>query len=133
MNVHSVFLRDNCVLPDSVDVTRDSFGKRWSHIEGLSSPDLDRIIRHAGWHYIWLTGGKTSRGWAQTSEAAFNNALTRALSGVGHNCNAAEIDSIKMSNFAGVWVANVTVQSRQIQQSSLMEAETRYGQALEPQ
>jgi hypothetical protein len=130
VNLHSVFLRLNCVLPDSVDIGRHAFGKRWSRVEGLSSLDLDVIIRHAGWHYIWLTGDNSCRSWSRTSEVAIDKALTRALTAVPHDCNAAEIDSIKMATFAGFWIANVTLQGRRIQQSTFLEAETKQMQAL---
>ena len=130
MNLHSVFLRLNCVLPDSVDIGRHAFGKRWSRVEGLSSLDLDVIIRHAGWHYIWLTGDNSCRSWSRTSEVAIDKALTRALTAVPHDCNAAEIDSIKMATFAGFWIANVTLQGRRIQQSAFLEAATKQMQAL---
>jgi hypothetical protein len=130
VNLHSVFLRLNCVLPDSVDIGRHAFGKRWSRVEGLSSLDLDVIIRHAGWHYIWLTGDNSCRSWSRTSEVAIDKALTRALTAVPHDCNAAEIDSIKMATFAGFWIANVTLQGRRIQQSTFLEAEAKQMQAL---
>ena len=130
MNLHSVFLRHNCALPDSIDIRRHAFGNRWSQVEGLSSPDLDGMIRHAGWHYIWLTGGNSCRNWARTSEVAIDKALNRALTAVPHGCNAAEIDSIKMATFAGFWLANVTLQGRRIQQSTFLEAETKQMQAL---
>ena len=128
--MHSVFLRHNCALPDSVDIRRHAFVKRWSQVEGLSSPDLDVIIRHAGGHYIWLTGDNSCRSWSRTSEVAIDKVLTRALTAVPHDCNAAEIDSIKMATFAGFWIANVTLQGRRIQQSTFLEAETKHMQAL---
>ena len=57
-----------------------------------------------------------------TEESATQNAVTRALEGVAQRFNAAEFDSLKITHYPGFYVANVTMQSRNIQRNTSLDA-----------
>lgn len=61
-------------------------------------------------------------GCARTLEAAIDRALARALRAVTKRGNAAEFASVYVTELLGFLIAIVTVQSRQIQEHSLMES-----------
>jgi hypothetical protein len=118
---HSVFLRDSCILPDRVDPLRIPFGENWIQIEKIEAPAFDAMIRRAGWHFIWVQGASSRRGFGVTEESATQQALTRALKGIARRFNAAEFDSLRITNYPGFCVANVTMQARQIQQNTSLD------------
>ncbi len=122
MKLHCIFLRNGCILPSCLDPLREAFGKDWTHVEGVSSSGFDTMIRHAGWHFIWLRGSWSRMGCARTLEAAIDRALARALRAVTKRGNAAEFASVYVTELLGFLISIVTVQSRQIQEHSLMES-----------
>jgi hypothetical protein len=129
VKLHSVFLRSSCVLPHSLDPLREPFGENWTHVEEIAAPDLDRMIRQAGWHFIMVSGAFFRRGFARTQEEAIHRALARALKAVARRCNAAEFNSVQVTEFAGFHIANVIVQPRQIRQyTSLDVSDERHPQ-----
>jgi hypothetical protein len=72
--------------------------------EALVSVDV--VIRHAGWHYLWLTGDNSCRSWSRTSEVAIDKALTRALTSpnvnrIGQDAVVTQQDRVHIHNFAG--------------------------------
>jgi hypothetical protein len=118
---HSVFLRDSCVLPDHVDPARVPFGQNWTQIEKIEAFTFDAMIRRAGWHFIWVQGACSRRGFGATEDSATHQALTRALKGIAQRFNAAEFDSLRITNYPGFCVANVTMQARRIQRNTSLD------------
>lgn len=116
MNPHSVFLRSGCILPDRLDPNRQSVSEAWTMVEEIPALVFDTMIRQAGWHFIWLQGACSRRGYGLTQETATRRALLRALKGIPKRFNAAELDSVEISQYPGFQIANVTVQPIQIQQ-----------------
>jgi hypothetical protein len=127
MKMHSVFLRSSCILPDRLDPLQQSVCEGWSVVEEISAPVLDTMIRQAGWHFMWLQGACSRRGFGSTQAVATHRAVVRALKGVSRRFNAAEFDAVHVTKYPGFQIANVTVQPRQIQQhASLNIAEERH-------
>ena len=122
MRLHSVFLRDDCILPDSLDPLRHPSGEHWTWVQDIPSSVFDTMIRQAGWNYIWMMGCCSRRGFAREQEAAIEKGLARALGAVKCQANAAEFDSVLVARFLGFHLANVTVQRRRIQESSTLAA-----------
>ncbi len=122
MRLHSVFLRNECILPEPLDPLRTPFGVHWTHVEEIPSSVFDTMIRQAGWHFIWMTGSCSRRGYAQTEAKAIERALGRALEAISTQSNAADFDSVHVTRYLGLHVASVTVQRRRIQQHSALEA-----------
>jgi len=116
MKLHSVFLRSNCTLPSYLDPLREPFGSSWTHVQELTAPVFDTMIRHAGWHYICVDGTRSRRGLGVTRDDATDRAIARALGVVTGQCNAAELDFVQVTKYPGFHVARVTIQPRQIQQ-----------------
>jgi len=131
VKLRSVFLREECVLPSRLDPLREPVGEGWTHIEEISAPVFDTMIRQAGWHFMWVLPACARRGFGASSEAATNRALTRALKHVPQQFNAAELDSVRVAKYPGFYIANVRLQSRQIQErTSLDPIDERHPRAL---
>ena len=82
--------------------------------------ELDAAIRGVGWHFMWLADSYSSQAFGRTEEIAIHRALARTLPAVRGRFNAAELDSIHVTNLPGFRLARVSVQARQIQsQASL--------------
>jgi hypothetical protein len=121
MNRHSVFVRTGCVLPSSVNPIQKPFSKNWMLVEDIPALAFDSMIRKAGWHFLWLQESCSRKGFAATEEVAIRRALTRALRGISKRYNAAEIDSVQITQYPGFHVVNVTVQTLQIQQHASLK------------
>jgi hypothetical protein len=131
MKLHSVFLREGCVLPEPSDLHQVPFCAGWTAANGTLVTQLDFGIRGAGWHFMWIAGSHSSRGVARTEEDAIHLALVRALTKVRERFNAAELGLLRVTNFLGFKVARVTIYSRNIQkQNSLESAEESHLQQL---
>lgn len=115
MKLHSVFLRRGCILPDRLDLSQQPIGEEWSVVEEIAALVFDTMIRQAGWHFMWLQEACSRRGFGLTQEAAIRQALSRALKGVSKRFNAAKLDSVQITQYPGFQMANVTVQTLQIQ------------------
>lgn len=129
--LHSIFLRSECNLPDRVDPLREPFCDKWAHVEKIEASDFDVMIRRAGWHFMWVLGSCSRRGYGSTEEKATRRALARALRGLARRFNAAEFDSLRIMRFPGLYVANVTMEARQIQQNTSLDiADESHSQAI---
>lgn len=129
--MHSVFLRTGCVLPDTVNPVRKQFVRNWTLVEEIPALAFDSMIRKAGWHFMWLQESCSRRGFGVTEEMAIRRALSSALKGVSKRFNAAELDSVQITQYPGFQIVNVTVQTLQIQQhASLKIAVAQYPQPL---
>ena len=130
--LHSIFLRSGCTLPNRVDPRREPFCENWAHVEKIEASDFDVMIRKAGWHFMWVQGSCSRQGFGLTEENAIHRALASALRGINKRFNAAEFDSLRISRFPGFYVANVTMESRQIQQNTSLDAveESRHPLAI---
>ena len=114
--MHSVLLRSGCMLPDRLNpCVQQPIGHQWSIVEEIPALVFDSMIRQAGWHFIWLQGACSRRGIGLTHEGAISRALLRALNGIPKQINAAELDSVQITQFPGFQIAKVTVQPIQIQ------------------
>ena len=109
------------MLPDRVDPPRESFCDNWIHVESIEASDLDVMIRKAGWHFMWVQRSCSRRGYGSTEEKATHRALAGALRGINKRFNAAEFDSLRISQFPGFYIANVTMEARQIQQNTSLD------------
>jgi hypothetical protein len=122
VKLHSVFLRDDCILPGSLDPLRHAIAEHWSHVEGIPASVFDTMIRQAGWHYIWMLGSCSRRGCARTWDAATDKALSRALRALSGRSNAAELDNVQVKRYLGFHLAKVTIQRRRIQEHGALDA-----------
>jgi hypothetical protein len=120
VKINAMFLRDGCVLPSQFALRQEPFSKGWREAMGTAAKELDARIRSVGWHFMWLADSYSSRAFGRTAETAIRRALARTLPAVRGRFNAAELDSAQVSSFAGLHLATVTVNARQIQgQASL--------------
>lgn len=120
MNLHTVFLRENCILPERVDLCREPFCIGWTMAVGVLASELDASIRNAGWHFMWMTDSQSSRGLGRTPEIAVHRALVSALREVKGRFNAAELGSIQFTNCLGLKMACVTLHVRHVQKHATL-------------
>jgi hypothetical protein len=121
VKLHSILLRDRCVLPDRLDPLRTSVCDNWTIVEEIPTVVFDAMVRQAGWHFIWLRGASSRRGLGATQDDATQRGLIRALRGIPKRFNAAELDTVQVGKCLGIYLAKVTVQPRHIQQNSSLE------------
>lgn len=127
MTPHTVFLRAGCVLPEGIGLLQKPFGRRWALVQGIAAASLDRKIRAAGWHFMWLQDSASRRGLGFTDEAAIRSALAHALSQLRERFNAAEIESLQVAHYPGFRVARVGLQPRHIQRRALLDSVNESG------
>jgi len=118
---HSVYLRNGCTLPDRLNRLLEPLGDYWAMVKEIPAPVFDTMIRRAGWHFIWMQGSCSRRGFGLTQEDAAHRALARALRGVAKNFDAAELDFILVTKCSALHIANVKLQPRQIQFSASLD------------
>ncbi len=70
---------------------------------------------------MWVQGSCSRRGYGLTEESAIHRALARSLRGITKRFNAAEFDSLRITRFPGFYIANVTMEARQIQQNTSLD------------
>jgi len=122
LKLHSVFLRNACILPDCLDPLREPIGSDWFRVEELPAQVFNTMIRQAGWRFIWIPDSCSRRGFGGSRASATSFALARALRGIVRRFNAAELDSVQMATYLGFYVATVTLQPRQVQQQTALDS-----------
>jgi hypothetical protein len=84
-------------------------------VEGTTAAAVDKKVRDADWHFMWLTAAHFLPG-GRTTESACNKALAQDLNKVLQRFNAAELSLIKIRKSPRLYVTQVMLQIRQIQQ-----------------
>ena len=80
---------------------------------------------------MWVQGSCSRRGYGRTEESATHRALARSLRGIARRFNAAEFDSLRITRFPGFYIADVTMEARQIQQNTSLDiADESHPQAI---
>jgi hypothetical protein len=131
VKLQSVFLRIGCVLPNHLDPLQEPVGDSWMVVKEIPARVFDTMIRQAGWHFLWMHGTCSRRGFGITPEEATQRALGHALKKLTKRFNAAELGSVQVTKYPGFHIANVTLRPRQIQQhTSLDMADQRHPHAV---
>jgi hypothetical protein len=118
VKINTVYLRDGCILPSQLDLLQEPFSRGWAKAIEAVATELDARIRSAGWHFMWLADSHSAQALGKTAETAIHRALARTLPGVRRRFNAAQLDSVHLTSFAGFHIARVTVNARQIQRQA---------------
>ena len=111
-----MFLRIGTVLPDNVDFVQTSFCEGWMAVGANAVNTMDRVIRQAGWHFVWLVESGAGMAVGLSEEAASKHAAVLALNRISVRFNAAELGHLRISRYPGFYVAKVMLHTRQIQQ-----------------
>jgi hypothetical protein len=132
LKLHTLFLRQHCILPDQIDLNKEPFCKGWETVIGFLASELDAGIRKAGWHFMWMTDSQSSIGLGATAETANRHAVINALKRVNGRFNSAELGSLRIRNCMGIRIAQVELRARQIQRPSslTLAAESRLQEVL---
>ena len=102
----------------------------WFVVEDFRALDFDRLIRRAGWHFMWLQGARCRRGYGLSEEKAVRRGLLRALNCVPKAFNAAELDSVEITEYPGFKTAVVIVQPLHIQEHAQLRVDSEKHQQL---
>ena len=113
----AIFFRVGSLLPQALHLKQKRFGKRWMLAEDAAPAQLDRAVRNAGWHFLWIDSACSRRGYGRTDESATYRAIARALSHTEARFNAAELGSVRVSRYLGLRIAKATLHTRHIQQN----------------
>ena len=87
MNLPAIFLRIGTVLPDNVDFAQKSFSEGWMAVRTTTVNTMDRVIRQAGWHFVWLVESGACMAAGLSEEAAYNHAAVLALKRISARFN----------------------------------------------
>lgn len=109
-----MFLRRDCPLPGGFRLRQERFNKGWMLAGDISAVGLDATLRRSGWHFRWSLTQCSRLGCGRSNAAAVSHATTRALRHIGAGFNVAEVDQVRISNYAGVRIARVTAHAREI-------------------
>jgi hypothetical protein len=118
VKINTIFLRDGSMLPSQVTLRQQPFSKGWAKAIETVATELDTAIRGVGWHFMWLADSYSSQALGGTAETAIHRALARTLPAVRGQFNAAELDSVHVTSFAGFHIARVTIHARHIQRQA---------------
>ncbi len=66
MELHSVYLRTNCILLEHLDPVRERLGKGRTHMDDVYASAFDTMIRHAGGHVTWMAASCSPLDYAPT-------------------------------------------------------------------
>jgi hypothetical protein len=113
-----MFLRIGTVLPDNVGFVQTSFCEGWMAVEATTADTMDRTIRQAGWHFVWLVESAAGMAAGLSEEAVCNHAAALALNRISARFNGAELGHARVTRYPGFYVAKVTLHTRQIQQQT---------------
>ena len=107
MKPHSMFLREESVLPSGIDLSQEKFteNEKWISIRDTTAFALDIKVRAAG--FIFL-GYKMCLIAQQLCDCSFSEKVEEPF-------NAAEIQLITVKFYLGLWVATVMLITRHIQ------------------
>jgi len=119
VKLHSIFLRNRCILPGDFDLEPQPFCEDWKATEETAEA-LDSSVRRAGWHFMWLQNSYSHWACGRTREGAIHRCVECALKKVAGQFNASELDSVQVRRYPGFHYARVTVHARQIQQQTSM-------------
>jgi hypothetical protein len=108
-------------MPAHFGLAQRSYAENWMLVEEIDAPVLDTMIRHAGWHFMYLQGFCMRSGVGLTRDNAIHRALGRALKGLSIEFNAAELESVEVSTYPVFQIATVTVQPRHLQENTSLE------------
>jgi hypothetical protein len=108
-------------MPAHFGLAQRSYAENWMLVEEIDAPVLDTMIRHAGWHFMYLQGFCMRSGVGLTRDNAIHRALGRALKGLSVEFNAAELESVEVSTYPVFKIATVTVQPRHLQENTSLE------------
>lgn len=127
MKLHSVFLRNDCILLDRFELSLRPVGEMWSVVGEIHALVFDTMIRRADWHFMWLQDACSRRGIGLTKEAAIRRAVSLAFDGVSKRFNAAELDSLQIAEYPGFQIAEARILTLQIQRKpSLKSADVQH-------
>jgi hypothetical protein len=87
------------------------------YVPAMTAAVLDKEVRAAKWHFMWLTGAYSHLGVGNTVELATRKAVERALGMISESFNVAEVDLLRVRKYPGFYTVKVTLHARHIQQS----------------
>ncbi len=95
----------------------------WSVVKTLDGVSLDRKIRAAGWHFLFMAAEVKVMFFGALKPAKIQDALRQILAKVKpQHFNSLEVTGIAARHFLGVPYAVVTAHSRHVQQSCCLES-----------
>jgi hypothetical protein len=79
VQLSTMFLRADCILPDGMELIQTRFDEKWMSVENATAATLDVRIRNAGWHFMFLQTAHSRLCIGRTAESATRKATALAL------------------------------------------------------
>jgi hypothetical protein len=121
----TILSRATVKLPDDLKLATEDFQEDWRFLRSGDVHWMDKNVRKSGWHFIWIAEPSQRSGVGQTAQAAIAAALKLALRRINPDFNAANIDSIELTQYPWFFIAKVRVYPYQIQQDAVLQISGR--------
>lgn len=117
----TLLIREDALLPRSMDLRGLPFSKGWTRIGPEERPELERQIADAGWTFFYLAGQVKATAFGHDEKAEYR-AMERILAGPEtRKFNCMEVMSSKTVKFLGMPFVTLTAHARHIQQSNMLQ------------
>jgi hypothetical protein len=114
----NVLLRRRVALPKGLKFVTKEFRDGWSFVQSVDARHLEMKIQTRGWNFIRIADAPLRSGVGDTSQEAIASALKLTLRHVSERFNAAEVEHIELTQYPWFFLARVSVNQYQIQQSA---------------
>jgi hypothetical protein len=117
----TLLIADGTPLPESLVLQTHPYSKGWSLIQTVNSPDLDRRIRTAGWHFFYLASAIKATVFGFARQPTIRRAMKRLIREVDSGqYNCFQVEDIRTGSFLGLPFVSISARPRHIQQSNVL-------------
>lgn len=121
IEVGSLMLRTGVLQPDALRISTTSYSKQWDVVVGQDGFALERAVRAAGWHFMFVAGVVRAMAFGRSEGKNARLAVDRVLAKIRmQDFNAAEVAEISTKHFLGIPYLSVSAHARHLQQGNTL-------------
>ena len=122
IEVGSLLLRAGLQGPDTFLIHTTSYSAQWDVVVGQDGFALERTLRAAGWHLMYLAGAVSAIAFGRSEGKNARLAVDRVLAQIRKLAfNAAEVVEISTRHFLGIPYLSVSANARHLQQGNTLQ------------
>ncbi|MGE0406208.1 MAG: hypothetical protein AB7O65_07910 [Candidatus Korobacteraceae bacterium] len=122
----TILIQEGVLLPREVHLESRSYSDRWRSVQNLDGSAIDKLIRAAGWSFMFLGEHADATVLGSSSDKNVRRALDRILQQVqSRNFNAVEVTGISQHRCCGVPYVSVRAHPRHIQSSQVLQGDAQ--------
>jgi hypothetical protein len=123
LKIGSVIIRVGTVTPERMEVESEALCEGWDRIRNVEAGNLDRALRAAGWHMMYLAQGREAVAVGSFEQETVERATASLLGKLKSQMfNCVELTEISYRNFIGVPYVHVAGHARHIQREMQIES-----------